>query len=140
MDKTLLIANPMAGTGWKGRSLNKVVRRLKEIYPGLELVYTKGSGDATALSRQAVSDGYRTIIAAGGDGTINEAINGMAGSESILGIIPMGTGNALAREIGLSLNPVRAASMLANTTSKKIHLGIVNGRYFIVGAGIGFDA
>jgi diacylglycerol kinase family enzyme len=109
MEKTLLIANSMAGTGWKGRSLNKVVRRLKEIYPGLELVYTKGPGDATALSRQAVSDGYRTIIAAGGDGTINEAINGMAVSQSILGIIPMGTGNAIARELGLSLNPVRAA-------------------------------
>ena len=140
MDKNLLIANPMAGTGWKGRSLNKVVRRLKEIYPGLELVYTKGPGDATALSRQAVSDGYRTIIAAGGDGTINEAVNGMAGSQSILGIIPMGTGNALAREIGLSLNPVRAASMLAHAITKRVHLGIANGRYFIVGAGIGFDA
>jgi YegS/Rv2252/BmrU family lipid kinase len=140
MEKVLLIANPMAGTGWKGRSLNKVVKRLEETFPGLELVYTKGSGDATALSRQAVSDGYRTIIAAGGDGTINEAINGMAGSQSILGIIPMGTGNAIARELGLSLNPVRAASMLANTISKKIHLGIANGRYFIVGAGIGFDA
>ncbi len=140
MEKTLLIANPMAGTGWKGRSLSKVVNQLKETFPGLELAYTKGPGDATALSRQAVSDGYRTIIAAGGDGTINEAINGMAGSESILGIIPMGTGNALARELGLSLNPVRAASMLAHTIGKKIHLGIANGRYFIVGAGIGFDA
>lgn len=140
MDKTLLIANPMAGTGWKGRSLNEVVNRLKETFPGLEIINTRGPGDATALSRQAVSDGYRTIIAAGGDGTINEAINGMAGSQSILGIIPMGTGNAIARELGLSLNPVRAASMLANSISKKIHLGIANGRYFIVGAGIGFDA
>lgn len=140
MEKTVLIANPMAGTSWKGQGLNKVVRKLKEQFPGIELACTKGLGDATALSRQAVSDGYRTIIAAGGDGTINEAINGMAGSQSILGIIPMGTANALAREIGLSLNPVRAASMLANTTSKKIHLGIANGRYFIVGAGIGFDA
>lgn len=140
MDKTLLIANPMAGTGWKGWSLNKVVWRLKEIFPGMEVAYTKGPGDATALSRQAVSDGYKTIISAGGDGTINETINGMAGSDSALGVIPMGTGNALARELGLSLNPVRAASMLANTTSRKIHLGIANGRYFVVGAGIGFDA
>lgn len=140
MEKTLLIVNPMAGTRWKGHGLNKVINRLKEVFPGLELARTKGPGDATSYSRQAASDGYKTIISAGGDGTINETINGMAGSNSALGVIPMGTGNALAREIGLSLDPINASAMLAHSIVKRIHLGIANGRYFIVGAGIGFDA
>lgn len=140
MEKTLLIVNPVAGTRWKGRSINRVVEKLKEAFPGLELTRTKGPGDATTLSRKAASDGYKTIISVGGDGTINETINGMAGSDSALGVIPMGTGNALAREIGLSLNPVRASSMISHAMTKRISLGIANGRYFVIGAGIGFDA
>lgn len=115
---------------------------------GLEVkvVLTKGPGDATAIASRAAHNGTSEVIVAGGDGTINEAIQGMVGTHARLAIIPRGTGNVLARELELPLDPQEAAAVVAKGHSKKIHFGVAineqddSRRYFLLMAGIGLDA
>ena len=79
------------------------------------------------------------MIAAGGDGTINEVIQGLAGSETALGVLPSGTVNVWARELGIPLDDTRARNVLVNGQTRRIDLGRINGRYFLLMVGIGFD-
>jgi diacylglycerol kinase family enzyme len=113
---------------------------------------------AQELAQKAVANGAGMVLACGGDGTINEVINGLVGSKVVLGLLPGGTANILAREIGIPLNPVRAAAQLPFWASRRVPLGKVTWcsggasssgvpaqsqpatRYFISVAGVGFDA
>ncbi len=104
------------------------------------MLETAQRGDAEAMTRAALATKPDAIVAAGGDGTINEIINGMAGSPVPLGILPLGTANVLAAEIGLPTNPVKAAEVILDGRTRPIHLGECNGRLFAMMAGIGFDA
>lgn len=112
----------------------------------IELVKTSGPGDATEIAARAAQNGTANVIVAGGDGTINEAIQGLAGRTVRLGIIPRGTANVLARELGLPLNSQRAAAVIARGKSRRIHFGMAidettnTSRYFLLMAGIGLDA
>ncbi len=92
------------------------------------------------MARQAVEKGAKLIIAAGGDGTINEIVSGMAGSSAVLGIIPLGTVNVLARELGIPLKIEKAIKTILDGRVRKIDLGIANSRCFTLMAGFGFDA
>jgi diacylglycerol kinase family enzyme len=113
-----------------------------------ELVKTAGQGSARELARAALAGTSEWVIVCGGDGTINEAVNGMAGSPTPLGILPGGTANTLARELGLPEKPVAAAEQLPRWRPREIPLGRArwqtNGsqheRYFLSLAGAGFDA
>ena len=133
--------------------LNPIAGRMK--MPGLEkrlhstfcrhgipcdILPTQKAGDAVEFTRQAVRQGANLVIAAGGDGTVNEVVNGLAGTNTSLGIIPLGTVNVLARELGIPLAPHKAIKTIAEGTPKPIDLGIANGRYFTLMAGFGFDA
>jgi YegS/Rv2252/BmrU family lipid kinase len=124
----------------------------------LELASTAGPGAATDLAKQAAGKDRDIVLVCGGDGTINEVINGLVGSKVALGLLPGGTANILAREIGIPLNPVRAAAELPRWSPRRVPLGKVTWqlesasisgaparreqatRYFISVAGIGFDA
>jgi YegS/Rv2252/BmrU family lipid kinase len=124
----------------------------------LEVSPTAEPGAASELAQEAVRQGAEVVLVCGGDGTINEAINGLAGSQVALGLLPGGTANILAREVGLPLNPVRAAAELWRWSPRRIPLGkaawcwerpSINGapaqreqatRYFMSVAGIGYDA
>ena len=107
---------------------------------------TSGPGDAAELAARAVREGSSDVIVAGGDGTINEAIQGLAGTSRRLGIIPRGTANVLARELGLPLDEEQAVAVIARGKSRKIYLGLMTdettneSRYFVLMAGIGLDA
>lgn len=102
---------------------------------------TAGPGDAERLAAAAAaSNGHDLLVAAGGDGTINEAINGLVGSAVPVGILPLGTANALAAEIGQKIDPEAIARTLATGTPQPISLGRANGRRFLLMAGAGFDA
>jgi len=79
-------------------------------------------------------------VVAGGDGTINEVINGIAGSSMPVGIIPLGVSNVLALELGIPLNSERASDIVIKGNVRPVPLGISNGRYFFLMAGVGFDA
>jgi YegS/Rv2252/BmrU family lipid kinase len=109
------------------------------------LFATPGPNRAGELARRAVDDGCDLVLAAGGDGTINEAVNGIAGSHVIFGVLPSGTANVLANEIGLPDRPDLAAKQILASTPTRIALGRLDQpglphRYFVLMAGIGLDA
>lgn len=101
---------------------------------------TQGPGDGTRLARMAAERCDDVVIAAGGDGTINEVVNGLAGTKTALGTLPLGTMNVWVRELGLPLQPRAAATALLASQVRTIDLGRANDRYFLLMAGIGLDA
>lgn len=144
----ILISNPKTGRYASRRlpPIQELVSQLKSLGLDVELKLTAGPGDATELAARASRNGSSDVIVAGGDGTINEAIQGLAGSKARLAIIPRGTGNVLARELGLPLDQEEATLVAARGKSRRIHLGLAIDetnnvrRHFALMAGIGLDA
>jgi diacylglycerol kinase family enzyme len=105
---------------------------------------TNRRGHATRLAQGAAADGADAVVVLGGDGTLNEAANGLAGSSTALGVLPGGSTNVFARTIGLPNDPVEATGELlaamARGSRRRVGLGSVNGRYFLFHVGVGFDA
>jgi diacylglycerol kinase (ATP) len=139
MDKVKLaiILNP-AARGEKARLLEDKVRSLT----GADTFQvTTRPGEAVELATQLAQGGYSTIVAAGGDGTINEVVNGIAGSSVSLGILPMGTMNVFAWELGLSPHQLeRSWEIIQEGFTRTIDLATANEQYFVQLAGIGLDA
>ena len=111
----------------------------------VELFATPGPQQAGELAAKAADKGSELILAAGGDGTINEAVNGIAGSNVQFGILPAGTANVLANEMGLSNRPDHAARQLLHSVPVRIALGLLErpdktNHYFVLMAGVGLDA
>jgi YegS/Rv2252/BmrU family lipid kinase len=106
----------------------------------VDMTPTAGPGDGTRVAREAAAQGYDVVIAAGGDGTINEVVNGLAGTRTALGALPIGTMNVWVRELGMPLQPRAAAETLLTSHIRPIDLGLAGERYFLLMAGIGFDA
>lgn len=104
------------------------------------MVLTEKAGDGLAFARQAASDGFDLVIAGGGDGTVNEVANGIIGTQATLGIIPIGTVNVLARELGIPFRTTQAVRTIVEGTKKRIDVGCANGHHFTLMAGFGFDA
>src|ERR1041385_7473867 len=124
--RAILISNPKTGRyGSRRRSIQDVVSRLESLGVKVNLQLTSGPGEATEIAARAARDGGSDVIVAGGDGTINEAIQGMAGTDARLAIIPRGTANVLARELGLPLDEEQAVVVAAQGKSRKIYLGLV---------------
>src|SRR5687768_18367232 len=123
--KAILISNPKTGRYESRRSTpQELSDYLKKLGLDVELVLTSGPGDASQIASRVANNGQSDVIVAGGDGTINEAIQGIAGSNVRLAIIPRGTGNVLARELGLPFDPQQAAAVVARGHSRKIHFGM----------------
>lgn len=138
--KALLIINPKAGRR-KTSPLPDIKETFtKEPFFDLDVHETTGPGDATVAAGQAAAEGYDVVIAAGGDGSIFEVSNGLVGTEACLGVIPIGTENVLAREMGVPLDPRKATEHLIKTQPRLIDVGKVEDQYFVCFAGIGFDA
>lgn len=139
--RLLIIFNPAAGRPGH-RFLDKTLRALDANGVICTLSTTQAPGDARRLAQEAGSspEAYDAVVAAGGDGTIHEVVNGLKGTDMALGLIPLGTANVLAREIGLEFTPIAVAQTLAHGGLRKIHLGQIGERRFAMMAGIGFDA
>ena len=138
--KALLIINPNAGRR-KVSPLAEIQEVFKqEPFFELDVHNTTGPGCATVAARQAAQDGYDLVIAAGGDGSIFEVSNGLVGTEACLGVVPVGTENVLAREMGVPLDPRAACRHMLDTTPRTIDVGKIGDQYFVCFAGIGFDA
>jgi diacylglycerol kinase family enzyme len=107
-------------------------------------VETNRRGHATRFARDAATRGLDAVVALGGDGTVNEVANGLAGTETALAVLPGGSTNVFARTIGLPNDPVAAVSIVADALKRgvidHVGLGAVNGRYFCFHTGVGFDA
>jgi YegS/Rv2252/BmrU family lipid kinase len=102
---------------------------------------TSAPGDAEILARHAVKEGFETIVAAGGDGTINEVVNGLAGSTATLGLLPIGTINVFAMELGLpSSNLEQCWNIIQGENTRLVDLPSANDKYFVQLAGVGLDA
>jgi diacylglycerol kinase (ATP) len=106
----------------------------------VEVAETSGPGHAVELARESARRGDAVVLAVGGDGTANEVASGLLGSETALGLLPMGSGNGLARALGLPLRPRPALGALATGVVRRMDVGTANGLPFINVAGAGFDA
>lgn len=136
----LLIANPISGLGRAKTQTDYVVSWFKAHGQEIDLALTGGPGDAEVLARAARSRGYDVIIAGGGDGTINEVLNGMVGGGQRLAVIPWGTGNVFATEMGFPRRLGAVCRMILQGQTEALDLGIIEGRLFLLMVGAGFDA
>jgi YegS/Rv2252/BmrU family lipid kinase len=151
MRKAALLYNPLSGRRRKHRT--KAVEAAAAIFreAGIEvdIAPTRAASDAGAQVRMAIREGFDTIVACGGDGTVHDVLQGLAGRDAALGIIPLGTANAMAHDLRLPLNPANAARALLTAVPKRIAVGKIDFRdfnnlpsfrYFTVAAGVGVDA
>ncbi|HEX9121987.1 MAG TPA: diacylglycerol kinase family protein [Actinomycetota bacterium] len=140
--RVLLVVNPVART--VSRPTLAVIEKALSADFKLEVLETVERGHATEVAAQAVLDGIDLVIVFSGDGTINEVVNGLAGTEVALGVLPGGATNILARALGMPLDPVDATGVLISKAldgqAHKVHLGRADGRYFAVNCGAGVDA
>lgn len=142
MKRVLLIVNARAGSV-SGRTREVIAKALAADFK-LEAAETLSRNHATALARDAVDQGFDSVIAFGGDGTINEAAQSLVNTDVALGILPGGSTNVMARSLGVPRNPIEAtafiASRIATSSARTINVGALNDRYFVWGAGMGLDA
>ena len=146
--RAILISNPKTGRYGARRpaQLGVLCDYLRTHDVAVEQVSTKCPGDATKIAARAAQDGFNEVIVSGGDGTINEALQGIVGTEARLAILPRGTGNVLAQELELPLDARGAIEVIARGRTRKLHLGCAIDeatgakRYFFLMAGIGLDA
>lgn len=140
--RVLLVVNPVARTVSKP-TLAVIEKALSADFV-LEVAETKEQGHANELAAQAVDDGLDLVVVFSGDGTINEAVNALAGTEVALGVLPGGATNVLVRALGLPIDPVECTGMLIakalDDDAFRLHLGRAGGRYFAVNCGAGIDA
>jgi diacylglycerol kinase (ATP) len=137
--RVLVIYNPVAGTRQR-RRFGATLRHLTMAGCTVTVRETGAVGAAGTLARTALDEDQDVIVAAGGDGTINEIINAVAGTSAVLGLIPLGTANVLAAEIGLPADPRGIAEVIAHGRPRPIYLGTVGNRRFTMMASFGFDA
>ena len=151
MRKAVLLYNPLSGPRRQRRHADVEAAAAVLREAGVQTVTeaTRGQAEVAAQTRQAIANGCDTIFACGGDGTVHDVLQSLVGSDATLGVIPLGTANALAHDIGLPLNAVAAARSALAATSKRIGVGQVEfqgfkgnrgWRYFTVAAGVGVDA
>lgn len=149
--RAALLYNLKAGGQYEQRAarLTAALAVLRKHGIEAELIPTEGPGTAGRQARKAVEDGFEAVLACGGDGTVNEVLQGMVGTGAALGIIPLGTANALAADIGLPRNTAGAARTLLNAEAVPVRVGQIAcadregktaERYFLVAAGVGPDA
>ena len=152
MTRYYVILNPIAGKGNGTRVRPQIVRNLSELGLEFTLVETEEPGHATTLAKAAAAQGYDVIVAAGGDGTANEVLNGIMELHDkgkkmpLMGVLPVGRGNDFAYGMGIPVDVDESCHLLANNPQVKIDIGRVkselypNGLYFGNGVGMGFDA
>lgn len=149
--RVALIYNPASGQISPRRSaaLRSVISIFEDAGIEVESFETDGPGSGAAYARQCAAQGFDAVLACGGDGTVHEVLQGVVGTNVALGVLPLGTANALAANLGLISSPDRVARMLLESSPVrvpvgKIHFhhrdGVADSRYFVVAAGIGADA
>lgn len=142
----VVVINPTAGRGRAGKQVPEIRRLLGPKAANWVWRYTQKRGDGQTLAREAAEAGARLVVAVGGDGTLHEVVNGVLGTEATVGLIPFGTGNDLARALGLFGDLERACLALTEGVTKRIDVGVIEGqgtdgpRHFLVLTGTGYDA
>jgi len=151
MRKALLLYNPLSGPRRNARAaeIEAAAAVLRATGVDIRAAATEGAGNVTEQVKQAIAQGYDTIVACGGDGTVHDTLQGLVGTEIALAVIPLGTANALAHDLGVPLSPAAAARALLHAKPRRLSAGRVEyldfsgkscARYFTVTVGIGVDA
>lgn len=145
----MIIINPHAGAITRHGAGDVILEHAKSLVYNedghtipydIDVRYTQRAGHATELARQAVENEYYGVIACGGDGTVNEAARGVCGSEVALGVVPLGSGNGLARHLGIPLTIPGAMKVINEDRVLLSDYATANGRPFFCTFGVGFDA
>ncbi|MGZ5005117.1 MAG: diacylglycerol/lipid kinase family protein [Chthoniobacterales bacterium] len=135
--KTAVILNPAA----RGERAHRLRAQIEKLTHGAVLCATSRGGEAEALARIAAKEGFSKIVAAGGDGTVNEVVNGIAGTDAALGLLPLGTMNVFATELGLPASDLkRCWKIIQEGHIRRVDLPRANTKHFVQLAGVGFDA
>src|SRR5437660_6728956 len=134
---TLIILNPAAHSERAQRKRAHVESLARDCV----VCATTRTGEAESMARRGVKEGFDKIVAAGGDGTVNEVVNGLAGSNATLGLLPIGTMNVFATELGLPAHDLELCwNIIQNANTRLVDLPNANGKYFVQLAGVGLDA
>ncbi len=139
-DQILFVINPKAGTRYKRNIQDQLLASLDPNRFQVHIAYTEYEGHAFEISRKAVQDRVPYLVAVGGDGTVNECASSLVATQSTLGIIPLGSGNGLARDLGVPLEIEKALQIMNHHAIKTIDCGATDHGYFFCTAGVGFDA
>jgi diacylglycerol kinase (ATP) len=136
-----LLVNPTSGKGRGARLLEPVAERLRSSGVDVDVVTGRDADEAFDRVRNRVAAGVDGVVAVGGDGLVNIALQVVAGTDVPLGVVPAGTGNDIARALGLSLaDPVAAVDLVVRGATRAVDLGRANGRWFAGVLGSGFDS
>jgi len=139
--KIFLIINKFAGHGKKREAaIESAIIWLQKNAGKVEFAYTEFPGHATELATKASTSEFDIVVAVGGDGTVNEVAQGLFGTSTAMGILPIGSGNGLARELEISMNILKSAKTLIEGRVRHIDICRINNQRFLCTAGIGFDA
>ena len=138
--RAMLIVNPISGTGSKEGVEDLVRGRLAGAGIDVEARFTGARGDATRIASEAAARGFGSVLACGGDGTINETARALCGTDTILGILPAGSGNGLARHVGVPVDIDKALDIITGGNVMQADYGTANGNPFFCAFGLGFDA
>ena len=138
--KIVFVYNPTSGTIRLIPVIPIIERFVNRDLYDFSIVSTQYRGHATELARQYAAQNYDAVIAVGGDGTVNEVGRGLIGTNTALGIIPCGSGNGLARHLGISMDPFKAVKWLDKSIFSEIDYGMIEDHPFFCTCGVGFDA
>lgn len=138
--RMMVIINPVSGTGRQKKAKLMVEKYLDTTKFDYTIAYTQAHRHAIELSKSAVTDGFDAVVIVGGDGSINEVGQGLAGTPVKMGILPAGSGNGLCRSLGIPMDLKKAVDVLNAFHFRTIDTGLANGKPFMNVAGVGFDA
>jgi diacylglycerol kinase (ATP) len=140
MKKVRIIINPISGTGKQEKAILILKKLLDKSLFESEIMYSKRKGHLTILAKEAAEKDYDAVVVLGGDGSVNEAAKGLIGTNTVLGIIPIGSGNGLARFLHIPLSLKQAVQRLNQFNIKRIDTAKINKLPFVSISGLGFDA
>lgn len=139
-EKICLIINPVSGTESKKNIPQEIAAAFDQHTYDIFIRITGYPNHATEIAKKAAGKNHKYVIVAGGDGTVNEVAKALVHTNTTLGIIPSGSGNGLARELGIPLDSEKAIQIILDSHTRTIDYGIANGHIFFCTCGFGFDA
>jgi YegS/Rv2252/BmrU family lipid kinase len=135
-----LIANPGSGRYNRGRVLAAVEEYLSQRGHDVQVEVTQWPGEGIEVAGRAAAEGCELVVACGGDGTLREVVCGLVGSGVIMGVIPLGTGNVIATDLGIPRDPMEACRTILEGVVRRIDIGRSGKNHFILAAGAGFES
>lgn len=138
--RTVFIVNPISGVSGPAAKRKLIEMFADKSRYDYEIVITESAGHAVALASECARNGVELVVAVGGDGTVNEVGRGLIHTDAVMGIIPCGSGNGLARHLGISVNPLASFKWMGAMHVADVDYGVINDHPFFTTCGVGFDA